>query len=180
MHVIIDGYNLIRQSEFLRRAERTSLEAGRHLLVRTLSKYNKSRRHRITVVFDGWMEGSFREEHADEGGIHIVYSRRGERADEVIKRMCRSGGSELVVVSSDREVALHAERSGGVSLSSPDFEMRLINRGDEPPVRDDEGFGGVEDHQDDQRDSSPTTRKKGPSRKLSKRQRKTVRAVRKL
>lgn len=177
MHIIIDGYNLIRQSDFLRRAERTSLEAGRHLLVKTLAKYNKGRRHRITVVFDGWVEGSFREEHADEGGIHIVYSRRGERADEVIKRMCRAGGSELVVVSSDREVALHAERSGGVSLSSPDFEMKLMDRGDEPSVHDDGGFEGGED---DQRDVSLTTRKKGPARKLSKRARKTVRAVRKL
>lgn len=177
MHIIIDGYNLIRQSDFLRQAERTSLEAGRHLLVKTLATYNKRRRHRITVVFDGWVEGSFREEHMDEGGIHIVYSRRGERADEVIKRMCRPGGSELVVVSSDREVALHAERSGGVSLSSPDFEMKLMDRGNEPLLQGDDI---VEGNEDEQQEGKLSTRKKGPARKLSKRKRKTLQAVRKL
>ncbi|MCK9230116.1 MAG: NYN domain-containing protein [Syntrophales bacterium] len=178
MHIIIDGYNLIRQSDFLREAERISLEAGRHLLVTELVKYNRKRRHRVTVVFDGWEEGSFREEHMDEGGVHIVYSRRGERADEVIKRLCRrAGGSELVVVSSDREVAMYAERSGGVSLSSPEFEVRLMDPGDEPPLRDNHHFEGDEE---DQRDVSLTTRKKGPARRLSKRKRKTIRAVRKL
>ena len=178
MHIIIDGYNMIRQSDFLRDAERISLEAGRHLLVKTLAKYNRGKRHTVTVVFDGWMEGSFREEHLDEGGIHVVYSRRGERADEVIKRMCRLAvGSELVVVSSDREVAMHAERSGGVSLSSPEFEGKLMDGRDEPPLHDDDQFEGDEG---DRRDVSLTTRKKGPARKLSKRKRKTARAVRKL
>jgi len=57
MHIIIDGYNLIRQSEALRRFDSFGLEAGRKELLRLLSLYRKSRGHRITVVLDGWMSG---------------------------------------------------------------------------------------------------------------------------
>ncbi len=37
MHIIIDGYNLIRQSDALRRYERLSLEEGRNALIRSVS-----------------------------------------------------------------------------------------------------------------------------------------------
>ena len=86
MHIIIDGYNLIRQSDFLRRFEKQSLEAGRQALLQQASLYRKKKGHRITVVFDGWENGSPFEERDRQGGITIVYSRRGEKADEVIKR----------------------------------------------------------------------------------------------
>ncbi|MDO8786291.1 MAG: NYN domain-containing protein, partial [Syntrophales bacterium] len=49
MHIIIDGYNLIRQSDFLRRIERISLEEGRKTLIRTMSLYRKQRGHRVTI-----------------------------------------------------------------------------------------------------------------------------------
>jgi len=87
MHIIIDGYNLIRQSDALRRMERTSLEAGRKALIRRLVPYRRSRGHRISVVFDGWQNGPACEERDREQGIDILYSCRGERADDLIKRM---------------------------------------------------------------------------------------------
>ncbi|MBN1828305.1 MAG: NYN domain-containing protein, partial [Deltaproteobacteria bacterium] len=58
MHIIIDGYNFIRQSDRLRRFERISLEEGRKQLLRTVGEYRKLRGHKITVVFDGWGGGS--------------------------------------------------------------------------------------------------------------------------
>ena len=53
MHIIVDGYNLIRQSDTFRQSERKSLEEGRNALLRSLAGYRKLRGHRITVVFDG-------------------------------------------------------------------------------------------------------------------------------
>ena len=61
MHIYIDGYNLIRQSIRLRRFERQSLEAGRNALLEWLARYKRTKDHRITVVFDGWIGGSAQE-----------------------------------------------------------------------------------------------------------------------
>jgi len=48
--ILIDGYNLIRQSDILRNYERQSLEAGRRALISKLIEYEKRRGHKITVV----------------------------------------------------------------------------------------------------------------------------------
>ena len=77
--IIIDGYNLIRQSSTLRRYELKSLEAGRQALVSRLSDYQSKKGHTITVVFDGWQGGSEYEERDRYGGIDIIYSHYAEK-----------------------------------------------------------------------------------------------------
>ena len=67
MHILIDGYNLIRQSINLRRFERQSLEAGRKALIAWLSEYRNRKDHRITVVFDSWESGQPQEERGGQG-----------------------------------------------------------------------------------------------------------------
>src|SRR4030042_5878019 len=125
MHIIVDGYNLIRQSDALRGAERRGLEEGRKALVRSLAGYKRLRGHRITVVFDGWEGGSPQEERDHAGDVEIIYSRRGEKADEVIKRLLKAGSEEILVVTSDREIAVFAERRGKTAIDSPAFADRL-------------------------------------------------------
>ena len=177
MHIIIDGYNLIRQSDSLRRIERLSLERGRSELIRRVAGYRRLRGHTVTVVFDGWMTGPAQEERSREDGVHIIYSRRGETADEVIKRMARAQrGSEVIVVSSDREVANAAVKAGGVAISSPEFEERM---GEE------ETKGMLSDYEPPEEDDDDTlprsgTRKKGSARRRSKRDRQAQRRLSKL
>lgn len=162
LHIIIDGYNLIRQSGYLCDVESRSIQEGRDALVEMLAAYRKVRRHPITVVFDG--SGSppdcLNRDRAQ--GIGIVFSRSGESADAVIKRMADREGEKAVVVSSDRDIVRHAAACGCATLDSPVFEKKLIMAchpgGGEPDG--DSGGGWV-----------PTTRKKGPSRRLPKRQR---------
>ena len=106
MHIVIDGYNLIRQSDQLRSLDRRSLEEGRNALIRFLTPYKKGRRHAITVVFDAWDGGGPLEERDRQAGIDVIYSRRGKKADDVIKEMVSKGrGEETLVVTSDRDVA---------------------------------------------------------------------------
>jgi predicted RNA-binding protein with PIN domain len=176
MHIIIDGYNLIRQSDSLRRFERLGLEKGREELIKRLAPYRKLKGHRLTVVFDGWIGGPLREERQREAGIHIIYSRRGEKADEVIKRIARKrSGEELVVVTSDREIAQAVERSGGVAIASPEFETRMVLEG-QVALLSEKGVSPEEDDDEEIRKSV----KKGPSRRLSKKERLTERRRRKL
>ncbi|MFA5181895.1 MAG: NYN domain-containing protein [Syntrophales bacterium] len=170
MHIIIDGYNLIRQSEHLRRAEKFTLEEGRHSLIRFLIPYRERKGHRLTVVFDGWDGGSFREERDREGGIDIIYSRKGEKADDLIKRMAERSGDELVVVTSDRDIGHFVERCGGTVVTSQIFEG--IVAGDHPPSPlPSYGHGSTVKKDDDLGQGTKGTKKKGPAKKTSRRER---------
>ena len=176
MHIIIDGYNLIRQSDVLKQFERVSLEEGRNELIRRMVQYRRLKGHRITLVFDGWIGGSPHEERTREGGVTIVYSRLGEKADEVIKRMARRrGGEELVVVTSDGGVAAAISRTSGVTISSPQFEER-VRQDEEEALRAEQGLSADEDEDD----PVMTTKKKGPARRISKRERQRQNRFRKL
>ena len=127
MLILIDGYNLIKQSDNLRRYERKSLEAGRNALITKLVEYEKKKSHRIIVVFDGRKSGSPDEGRDREGRINIIYSRYGERADDVIKRLAAQAVGDIIVVSSDREISSYATSLGKTPLTSPEFEM-IMNK----------------------------------------------------
>ncbi|MHB8771471.1 MAG: NYN domain-containing protein [Syntrophales bacterium] len=177
MHIIVDGYNLIRQSDILRGYERQSLEAGRKALIRGLARYKRLRGHRITVVFDGWEGGSPQEERDLAGGVAIIYSRLGEKADEVIKRLVAAGSEEILVVTSDREIATHAARRGKSSVDSPEFAARLDRLTAEQPTA--EGLPAKPEGADEEDQAGPA-KKKGPSRRLSKQKRAQLARIRKL
>ena len=172
IHIIIDGYNLIRQSAELASLDRLDLQLGRDALVDLLAAYKKIKPHKITVVFDGSEEPSLYGSRDRAKGILIRFSSGGERADDVIRRMARREKEQALVVSSDREVLGAAEAAGATVMTSPAFADRLtmasflaVKGGGEV----DESSGWV-----------PTTRKKGPGRRLSKRQRKANRRIEKL
>ncbi len=173
MYILVDGYNLIRQSDLLRRYERLSLEAGRLALMSKLADYKRKRGHRITVVFDGWKGGSAQEERDRHENIEIIYSRHGEKADDVIKRITDQTAEEIVVVSSDREIASYVTRQGKTALSSPAFE-RIINRAISSSLSAVFEQGGEEERGVHQR------KKKGPARRLPRTKRQAQKKIKKL
>ena len=163
IHIIIDGYNLIRQSPELARLDRQDLQLGRDALIDLLAAYKKLKHHAITVVFDGTAQPSLYRSRDNARGIAIRYSQGGESADDVIRRMARKDSAQALVVSSDREVMVAAESSGATVMDSAAFENKIVMAAymaDQGGGRDAESEGWV-----------PTTRKKGPSRRLPKRKR---------
>jgi uncharacterized protein len=174
MHIIIDGYNLIRQSDSLRRCERQSLEAGRRALILKVSEYKRRKGHRITVVFDGWDTGSALEERNRQGNIDIIYSRRGEKADDVIKRLADSSAEETIIISSDREIASYVTRHGKTALSSIEFEV-LMDKAVASSLIRDEAAGKEADDETDHHFS-----KKGPAKRLPRAKRHAQTKIRKL
>lgn len=170
LHLIIDGYNLIRQSPFLQEMDARELELGREALLGILATYRQSRpQHKITVVFDGWERGDWKESRDRRAGMVIVYSRRGERADEVIKRLLAQERSRAVVVSSDRELQEYAVKVSATWISAPEFEMSHL-RG---------AAAGFPDA-DEEAPSGQGTQKKGPSHRSPKRQRQRQQRLKKL
>lgn len=174
MHVLIDGYNLIRQSASLRSQEKLALELGRDSLLERLRQYKRNRRHRITVVFDAASKPLLAEERSRQKGIRVIYSGQGETADSVIKRICRKEGRNVLVVTSDRELANYAETCGSVVMDSVDFENKM-----EMALYLEPKGAGVGDVQEGW-SPSKGTRKKGPAKRLSKRKRRRLEKYRKL
>ena len=173
MIILIDGYNLIRQSDELRRYERKSLEAGRKALIAKLIEYGKKKNHQITVVFDGVQNGWADEGRDREGKINIIYSRHGEKADDVIKRMTAHIGEDIIIVSSDREISSYVTRLGKTSLPSVEFET-IMNRVISS------AFSQIPEAEEKDNDREPLTKKKGPARKLPHAKRKAQSKIDKL
>jgi predicted RNA-binding protein with PIN domain len=165
LHIVIDGYNLIRQSPTLSSIESNSLEEGREALIARLAGYKRFKTHSITVVFDGAQARSLGQERTREKGIDIVFSRHGELADDVIKRIVAKEGGRVVVVTSDKDVADYAVQHGAAIIGSVDFEFKMQMVGDPDSV-----WCDLEDEESGWR---PTTKKKGPARRRSKRQRRS-------
>jgi predicted RNA-binding protein with PIN domain len=118
--IIIDGYNLIG-------IQHKDLEKQRNKLIESLIEYHKRKDHDITVVFDGWKTGGAQENKSLIEGIKVIYSRLGEKADSVIRRIISSERHGRIVVTSDRDIAVHAWASGSVPISSEIF-MHAIER----------------------------------------------------
>jgi uncharacterized protein len=174
MHIIIDGYNLIRQSDSLRRHEKQSLEAGRRALTHKLSEYQRKKGHKITVVFDGWETGSALEERDRQGNINIIYSRRGEKADDVIKRIADNSSVETIVISSDREIAAYVTRHGKTAVTSSEFEMLMYKAIASSMINNE--TNGRESEDENVYPSS----KKGPAKRLPRARRHAQTKIKKL
>jgi uncharacterized protein len=172
MLILIDGYNLIKQSDALRRYEHKSLEAGRNALITKLVEYEKKKAHEITVVFDGWKSGSADEGRDREGKINIIYSRYGERADDVIKRLAIHATGDIIVVSSDHEISSFVTKLGKTPLTSPEFEI-IMNKviSSSPQQIPLPQKNEIHERQ---------TKKKGPARRLPRVQRKAQVKINKL
>ena len=168
MHLIIDGYNVIRQSPELQRLDARELEAGREALLQRLASYRSRSHHKITVVFDGWQGGDLKESRDQQQGILIIYSRLGERADEVIKRLLTREQGRAVVVSSDRELQDCARRVGAAWINASQFETSHL-------------LPGKPQAQEEEEEATPAGRpKKGPARRLPKEQRRRIQRLKKL
>lgn len=163
IHLIIDGYNLIRQTPVLASREQEDLQEGREALLRWLAAYRQQKKHPMTVVFDGWLNGDWQGGRDYYYGIEVLYSRRGEKADEVIKRLVQRERARAVVVSSDRELQEYGARLGAAFLSAQEFGRRLkavlLGEPEEDEEIDESGPRG--------------TRKKGPAYRLPRKLRRS-------
>ncbi|MBI3075447.1 MAG: NYN domain-containing protein [Deltaproteobacteria bacterium] len=124
VHLIVDGYNVIRQSPVLAPLDRRDLEAGRAALLTRLVAYRRAKHHPVTVVFDG-RSGTRGEARARWGGVDVIFSSAGESADAVIERLARREGGRAVVVTSDRALREACRRSRAEVIPSGEFEARL-------------------------------------------------------
>ncbi|MBI5102566.1 MAG: NYN domain-containing protein [Nitrospirae bacterium] len=165
--IIVDGYNLIG-------IQHGDLKAARNRLVVRLSEYAKLRGHDITVVFDGWKSGGKEDAASAVGGVKVIYSRLGDKADLVIKRMISGIKKDWIVITSDREIADHAWSEGCVAVPSEVFESRLSASGSGTESE----YGAADD--DDDRTEAFKGKYRGNPMRPSKKEKALQRAIKKL
>ena len=171
IHIIIDGYNLIRQSDYLSALDLEDIQLGREALIDMLAAYKKIKPHNITVVFDGAQALHLAPHRDRQKGISILFSHDGQSADAVIKKMAAAQKQQALVVSSDQDIIQSAKSNGAATISAPDFEEKLILSSH---------MDGMGPGRDDFEGWKPTTKKRGPSRRPTRRQRINNAKIRKL
>lgn len=114
MHIIIDGYNLIGISH-------KDIEKAREGLIDLLISYKNIKNHDITVVFDAYKQGDKYEHTFYRGLVRIIYTRLGQTADDVIKRMISEVRREWVIITSDRDVIKYVWSMNSIPVSSEVF-----------------------------------------------------------
>jgi len=129
MHLIIDGYNLLACAGRIGGKGDLHSEMARESLLRDLGAYRQRKGHALTVVFDGWQRGHPIEGREHRSGVQVIYSKRGERADQVIQRLVREYGSACAVVSSDHEIVNHARAYGAFVMAAQEFAGKLQTMG---------------------------------------------------
>ncbi|MQY02493.1 NYN domain-containing protein [Actinomadura macrotermitis] len=124
VHLIIDGYNVTKTGygELTLADQRARLLAG-------LGGLAAQTRAEVTCVFDG-AELDAPVVTTAPRGVRVMFSRPRQIADELIGELVRAepAGRALVVVSSDREVAEAARRSGARPVPAL-LLLRRLGRG---------------------------------------------------
>ncbi len=169
MHLIIDGYNLLHVSHSLIHLDSIQLQWERDRLIDQLSAYQRLKPCEITVVFDGWRGGWTTEKREKKKGVGLVFSKLGEKADEVIKRLLKEKGSGAIVITSDRDIGRFAERLGIPVISSEQFQNKI----EQSSIEFDEYLEREEEEE-------KGAKKKGLSRRLPKKEKRAKDALKKL
>lgn len=126
-HIIVDGYNVIRANPRLQSLESISLERARDVLVQTLASSPRLVHDEITVVFDGAHGMRTHVHRSRMGRVVLLYSARGQSADDVIIDEARRLASQgrVVVVSNDVEVREHCRAAGSEVSSSENLLAQI-------------------------------------------------------
>ncbi len=114
MQYLVDGYNLLFKEAWARSS--SSLEGARKALIKELDLLASQLNLSITVVFDA----PFQSEELKRGhfnSLEIIFTARGQTADDYLVEATRHLGKKAHVVTSDRGLrarvkAMHAEVEG--------------------------------------------------------------------
>ena len=137
VRILVDGYSLLHNWPELARGRARHSAAARDALIRRLTLYQDAIGTPVTVFFDGSGRPNGRPTAASKSEIEVLYSRKGQTADQMIERAAHRFGpyGEVLAVTDD-----HAEREtvgslGGNAASCENFirdvEYALVELGDD-------------------------------------------------
>ncbi|MDP9426917.1 MAG: NYN domain-containing protein [Actinomycetota bacterium] len=118
-HLILDGYNIIGALQRYSPRVTGGFDESRELLINDALKAAGWTGRRIILVFDATRSPDpGRSELRAGGAVRLMYSARGESADDVIERLVRNLGTSATVCSGDFALQ-RAALAGGAARSVP-------------------------------------------------------------
>jgi predicted RNA-binding protein with PIN domain len=133
-HYIVDGYNLIHAIPSLKKLLAHDAFQAREQLAYLISRLTFKKKFRCTIVFDGVKPPAPPPTHSP---VHIVFS-SPHTADARIKSMIEQSKnrSQLVVISSDREILNFARVCSCTTHTSKHFSNLLFEEADKGEEKD--------------------------------------------
>jgi predicted RNA-binding protein with PIN domain len=125
--LIVDGYNVIRQTPPYSELAEDDLDAARTALVSDVAAFAHGE-WRTTVVFDGHLNPQSTGLPHTVAGVTVIFSRHGIDADAVIESLARTArerGDETVVVTSDAQTQWTVMGGSVTRMSSGEFSGEL-------------------------------------------------------
>lgn len=122
MSYIVDGNNVMGQTPGWHRDK----PKARRMLLKKLAAFARSKKVRVTVVFDGAPDRLAPEGSAFRG-VKVLYAERGSDADHQIERLVEDSRNPrgLTVVTSDRHLAFVVRARGARVTRSGEFRKEL-------------------------------------------------------
>ncbi len=122
MPYIIDGNNLIGSSPDISLKDANA----RYEIISIIKKFQRNKKSKIIVVFDGEPD-TFSEEENPNEKIVIKYPQIGESADDEIKKILDGYTyfRDVILITSDRELKDVAKKKGAKVINSIEFYYEL-------------------------------------------------------
>lgn len=133
-YLLVDGYNIIHAWQELRSLledegsnkdrQSLSLESARFKLLDIMSEYKAMKGTEVIVVFDAYNVRGHITEKMDYMGVHVVYTKEAETADQYIARftMENSKNLDITVSTSDGLIQLIIRGENSKMLSARELE----------------------------------------------------------
>ncbi len=122
LHYILDGYNVIKRTEFLAKMK---LEEARGELVRFVvnKRPHGSQRNKVTVVFDG--KAGYYMSAPENRAVAVIFATK-TNADQEIKTIVGRSRTprHIIVVTDDREVQSYVKSCSAQVMSCTEFISR--------------------------------------------------------
>jgi predicted RNA-binding protein with PIN domain len=125
--LIVDGYNVIRQTPPYRQLAENDFDAARMALVADIAAFAHGE-WKATVVFDGHNNPRSEGRPHEISGVTVIFSRFGVDADAVIEGLARDArehGEETTVVTSDAQTQWTVLGGSVGRMSSAEFSGEL-------------------------------------------------------
>jgi predicted RNA-binding protein with PIN domain len=126
--ILIDGYNVIRNTPSLLAAHERSAAVGREALLTQVVATYRHTPHTAVVVFDGDGASERTEAVPRTGRIRVIYTARGHSADDTLVRLsaeAQATGKRVKVVTDDGELVQRANAYGATTARPAQLADRL-------------------------------------------------------
>lgn len=129
-YLVVDGYNIINNWKNLKEESLYSLDSARIKLLDIMANYQSYKGTKVIVVFDAHYVKNSMEKHEMHNGIHVIYTKEFESADNYIERFVAENANSkniIRVATSDYLEQTVVLGLGGARISARELEQEVKN-----------------------------------------------------